>query len=42
MVVGIVNSVMALVVGSIVPIALVAKSVNQRLPSGPAVIPKSL
>ena len=33
------NSVMAWVVGLIIPILLAAYSVNQRLPSGPAVIP---
>ena len=37
--VGMVNSVMAWVVGLIVPILLPPYSVNQRLPSGPAVIP---
>ena len=33
------NSVMAWVVGLIIPILLPPSSVNQRLPSGPAVIP---
>ena len=35
---GTANSVMAWVVGLIIPIWLAANSVNQRLPSGPAVI----
>ena len=33
------NSVMAWVVGLIIPIWLASSSVNQRLPSGPAAIP---
>ena len=37
--VGMGNSVMACVVGLIIPIWLAGGSVNQRLPSGPAVIP---
>ena len=37
---GVANSVMAWVVGLIIPIWLAPYSVNQRLPSGPAVIPR--
>ena len=40
MAVGMGNSVMAWVVGLIVPILSALDSVNQRLPSGPAVIPR--
>ncbi len=36
---GVANSVMTWVVGLIIPILLAPSSVNQRLPSGPAVIP---
>src|SRR5262249_54893279 len=36
------NSAMTWVVGLIIPILLAASSVNQRLPSGPAAIPKGL
>ena len=39
---GMANSVMASVVGLIVPICRCRDSVNQRLPSGPAVIPVGL